>query len=269
MAPHTMTSNEWTTYKQCAHCQEKKPVTEFLRRTGRGSKPGARRGTCRACRQRLKAASSLEATIQAAAQEHPPHPPARGHSQPRKSAKAAKAAPAGASRQGPAEPSALAGHSPGAEQPGGRSSRQGPASRRPVSNRQPKTADPVLDPSDPALLRPNRLGMVRMRGRTDRGRGWQQEVDLELAVTLVREHAAVVVNPHTIRRLYTSKGFRRYILTRDHYTCYFCGEYGDTIDHLLPRAKGGHTTPDNCVCACNMCNQMKADKDAEEFLKGM
>ncbi|MNE50334.1 HNH endonuclease [compost metagenome] len=111
--------------------------------------------------------------------------------------------------------------------------------------------------------------MVRMRGRTDRGRGWQQEVDLELAVTLVREHAAVVVNPHTIRRLYTSKGFRRYILTRDHYTCYFCGEYGDTIDHLLPRAKGGHTTPDNCVCACNMCNQMKADKDAEEFLKGM
>lgn len=104
-----------------------------------------------------------------------------------------------------------------------------------------------------------------MRGKTDRGRRWQQEIELALAVTLVREHAAVVVNSHTIRRLFTNKEFRDFILQRDHYTCRFCGEYGDTIDHLLPRAKGGHTTPDNCVCACNLCNQMKADRDVEEF----
>ncbi len=106
-----------------------------------------------------------------------------------------------------------------------------------------------------------------MRGRTDSGKDWQQEIDLELAKVLVEEKAAVVVNPHTIRRLYTSKGFRRYILNRDRHICYFCGGPGDTIDHLLPRAKGGHTTPDNCVCACNLCNQMKADKDAKEFMK--
>ncbi|WP_433944539.1 HNH endonuclease [Paenibacillus sp. SN-8-1] len=262
-----MTSNESTTYKQCAHCQEKKPVTEFLRRTGRGSKPGARRGTCRACRRKLKAASSGKETVQAAAHEDFPHSHAGGPGQPRRPAKAAQAADA--SRPPSGEPRSLAGHSPGAEQPGSGSSRQGAASR-PVSSRQPKTAGlGPADPTDPTRLRPNQLGRVRMRGRTDRGRGWQQEVDLELAVTLVREHAAVVVNPRTIRRLYTSKGFRRYILTRDNYTCYFCGEYGDTIDHLLPRAKGGHTTPDNCVCACSLCNQMKADKDAEEFLKGI
>jgi hypothetical protein len=69
------------------------------------------------------------------------------------------------------------------------------------------------------------------------------------------------------QRLFSNKDFRKYILTRDHYTCYFCGEYGDTIDHLLPRAKGGHTTPDNCVCACNVCNQSKADKDLEQFMR--
>jgi len=105
-----------------------------------------------------------------------------------------------------------------------------------------------------------------MQGRTDKGRRWRQETDLETAVTLVNEHAAFVVNRRTVRRLYSNRAFRSYILNRDRYTCYFCGQYGDTIDHLLPRAKGGHTTPMNCVCACNLCNQSKADRDLDEFM---
>jgi hypothetical protein len=125
------------------------------------------------------------------------------------------------------------------------------------------------DPWDASALRPTRQGFIRMRGKTDNGRRWYQEVDPELAITLVREHAAVVVNRHTIRRIYSNKEFRRLILTRDNYTCHFCGRYGDTIDHLLPRAKGGHTTPLNCVCACNECNQSKADRDLEEFMGGL
>lgn len=133
--------------------------------------------------------------------------------------------------------------------------------------RQTPSAPVAIDPEDPASLRTNRQGMVRMRGKTDKGRRWHQEVDMELAVTLVKEKAAVVVNRYTIRRLFSNKDFKRYILTRDHYTCYFCGSYGDTIDHLLPRAKGGHTTPLNCVCACNLCNQSKAAMDAEEFMR--
>ncbi len=104
-----------------------------------------------------------------------------------------------------------------------------------------------------------------MRGKTDNGRSWYQEIELELAAILVRERAAVMVNPHTIRRIYANKEFRRLILERDAYTCYFCGQYGDTIDHLVPRAKGGHTTPLNIVCACNECNQSKADQDLDVF----
>jgi hypothetical protein len=134
-------------------------------------------------------------------------------------------------------------------------------SKRPLPAPPPKPHGP-----DESVLRPTREGIIRMRGQTDKGKRWYQETDLETAAVLVREFAAVVVNPHTIRRLYTNKNFRRYILMRDHYTCHFCGEYGDTIDHLLPRAKGGHTTPINCVCACNLCNQSKADRSLEDFM---
>ncbi|MFC4303280.1 HNH endonuclease [Cohnella boryungensis] len=108
-----------------------------------------------------------------------------------------------------------------------------------------------------------------MRGKTDSGRTYYQEIDPEFAKILVRENAAFVLNRHTIRRIYSNKEFRRLILTRDRYTCHFCGRYGDTIDHLLPRAKGGHTTPVNCVCACNECNQSKADRDLDEFTQSL
>jgi len=125
---------------------------------------------------------------------------------------------------------------------------------------------PRHDPQDSNVLIPSAQGMILMRGHSDKGRRWHQEVTLELAVILVKEHAAVVVNRRTIRRLYSNKDFRSCILKRDQNICHFCGLYGDTIDHLLPRAKGGHTTPVNCVCACNLCNQTKADQYVEEFM---
>lgn len=137
-----------------------------------------------------------------------------------------------------------------------------PWKRPPLPALPPKPEGP-----DPSVLRVNRHGIVGMRGKTDKGRRWYQETDLETAVTLVKERAAVVVNRHTIRRIYSNKAFRRYILERDRYTCYFCGEPGDTIDHLLPRAKGGHTTPANCVCACALCNQSKADQTLQDFIE--
>lgn len=172
----------------------------------------------------------------------------------RKRAAAALASSAGQSRSGAAEaPAPHSSRSPLAGMEG-----------RPRRHHSPPAA---IEPDDPASLRTNRQGMVRMRGKTDKGRRWHQEVDMELAVTLVKEKAAVVVNRYTIRRLFSNKEFKRFILNRDKHTCYFCGSYGDTIDHLLPRAKGGHTTPLNCVCACNLCNQSKAAMDADEFMR--
>lgn len=47
--------------------------------------------------------------------------------------------------------------------------------------------------------------------------------------------------------------------------CHYCGEAGGTIDHILPKAKGGKTAPDNCVPACRPCNGFRGDRPYEEF----
>jgi hypothetical protein len=170
-------------------------------------------------------------------------------------------APAGAAAP-PAAPSDAAS---AARKPPGRGRKRRPAAQPRLLAEPPKRS--THDPADASYLRTTASGFIRMRGKTDNGRRWYQEVELELAQILVREGAAVVVNRSTIRRLYSNKEFRKLILTRDNYVCRFCGKYGDTIDHELPRAKGGHTTPANCVCACYECNQLKANRDVDEFIR--
>ncbi len=54
---------------------------------------------------------------------------------------------------------------------------------------------------------------------------------------------------------------RREVLRRDHYTCQYCGSTKSlTIDHIIPRSKGGKNTWDNVVAACERCNSRKGDR---------
>jgi len=61
---------------------------------------------------------------------------------------------------------------------------------------------------------------------------------------------------------------RRNIFKRDHYTCQYCGtQPGNdelTIDHVLPRSRGGVSSWENCVLACYECNSRKADRTPTE-----
>jgi 5-methylcytosine-specific restriction endonuclease McrA len=43
--------------------------------------------------------------------------------------------------------------------------------------------------------------------------------------------------------------------------CHYCGEPGGTIDHVVPRCRGGRTTEQNCVPACAPCNNWRKDAD--------
>lgn len=61
---------------------------------------------------------------------------------------------------------------------------------------------------------------------------------------------------------------RRNIYRRDGNTCQYCGRQPGseelTIDHVVPRAKGGDSRWENCVLACVDCNHRKADRSPEQ-----
>ena len=55
------------------------------------------------------------------------------------------------------------------------------------------------------------------------------------------------------------------IFIRDGYKCQYCGSKSElTVDHVVPRSKGGKSSFENCVAACRSCNNYKGDKDLRE-----
>lgn len=58
---------------------------------------------------------------------------------------------------------------------------------------------------------------------------------------------------------------RRNILHRDGYLCQYCGKKGElSIDHIVPRSKGGKDTWENVITACVRCNLYKGNKTPKE-----
>ncbi|MFC4949905.1 HNH endonuclease [Pseudonocardia sp. GCM10023141] len=55
------------------------------------------------------------------------------------------------------------------------------------------------------------------------------------------------------------------VLRRDGRRCAYCGRKADTIDHVIPRSRGGQHSWENCVAACRSCNSRKADRMLEEI----
>lgn len=69
--------------------------------------------------------------------------------------------------------------------------------------------------------------------------------------------------PHHARAL-----SRKNILLRDRNTCQFCGNVFFaselTLDHVIPRSRGGQTVWENLVACCHTCNRRKGDRTPEE-----
>src|SRR5437588_5570179 len=61
---------------------------------------------------------------------------------------------------------------------------------------------------------------------------------------------------------------RKNILLRDRNTCQFCGRVFPssvlTLDHVLPRSRGGRSSWENLVACCYLCNHTTVDRTPEE-----
>lgn len=79
--------------------------------------------------------------------------------------------------------------------------------------------------------------------------------------------------PTVVRlRSYVSKPFKRVLLSRknillrDNNQCQYCGssETPLTLDHMLPRSRGGESTWENLIAACPKCNSFKGNRTPRE-----
>ncbi len=99
---------------------------------------------------------------------------------------------------------------------------------------------------------------------------------LEAAETTLRARGIAMPVPLVIRMVYyvriprsmTLPLSRRTIMARDQYTCQYCGatplRAELTLDHVLPRSRGGRTEWENVVVACRYCNQKKGNRTPKE-----
>jgi 5-methylcytosine-specific restriction endonuclease McrA len=77
-----------------------------------------------------------------------------------------------------------------------------------------------------------------------------------------------------IRTLYVNRVpfSKKNVLVRDGFKCAYCKSERRrlTIDHIIPKSRGGKTTFENCVSSCKPCNNKKGNKmpsEVQMFLK--
>jgi 5-methylcytosine-specific restriction endonuclease McrA len=66
---------------------------------------------------------------------------------------------------------------------------------------------------------------------------------------------------HVPRDMHRRKITRRAVFARDGWTCQYCGSRSNlTVDHVIPRSKGGNSSWENIVASCAPCNRRKGDR---------
>jgi 5-methylcytosine-specific restriction endonuclease McrA len=96
-----------------------------------------------------------------------------------------------------------------------------------------------------------------------------QKVDVlaDTGATVESEHLCVAV-PSVIRlRYFVKVPFerhapvnRRAVFMRDNHRCQYCDRAAESIDHILPRSRGGKHEWTNVVACCRRCNTSKGDR---------
>ena len=97
---------------------------------------------------------------------------------------------------------------------------------------------------------------------------------LEQGVASLHSETATMARPvvirlatyvHIPRDAHRRKITRRAVFARDDWTCQYCGSRTNlTVDHVVPRSKGGRTVWDNIVTSCYPCNTRKGQRTPKE-----
>lgn len=97
-----------------------------------------------------------------------------------------------------------------------------------------------------------------------------EEYDEEIykGATMTLRMPAVVRLLQMVKRKKHVRFSRMNVLTRDNWTCQYCGRRFDTkdlnYDHVTPRSQGGKTVWENIVTSCYDCNDRKRDRTPQQ-----
>ncbi|MCB1250226.1 MAG: HNH endonuclease [Acidimicrobiales bacterium] len=115
------------------------------------------------------------------------------------------------------------------------------------------------------------LGVVSGRRAVVLVLGDKAEVVHETGLVLHSERATVALPSvirlrHYVRVPHQRRAAlnRRAVFLRDGGRCQYCGRRAESIDHVVPRSRGGAHSWDNVVAACRRCNSAKRDRLLEE-----
>lgn len=98
---------------------------------------------------------------------------------------------------------------------------------------------------------------------------------LKYSETIVRGAGGIIIKIPAVmkliklvRALYRTRVpfSKRNVLIRDGFKCAYCGNDKEklTIDHIIPKSRGGKTNFENCIACCRHCNNKKGDKTPGE-----
>lgn len=114
------------------------------------------------------------------------------------------------------------------------------------------------------ICRARRAVVLIFQGKAEmleNGTGFIHSASHEFSIPSVIRLDYMIKRPRYERKL-----TRLEIFHRDHYTCQYCGKETRhlTLDHVVPRYRGGQHIWENVVSACVNCNRRKAGKSPRE-----
>ena len=130
----------------------------------------------------------------------------------------------------------------------------------------------VLDQSytPRSIISSERAFVIYFKGNADIVHSHDEVFKLVNPDLLIRKPSIIRV-PTYIRQGYHKVPLtRENIFKRDGYKCVYCGEYHKnamSLDHVIPKSKGGKDTFENLVTCCMPCNCEKDDLTIEEWGK--
>jgi len=95
----------------------------------------------------------------------------------------------------------------------------------------------------------------------ERGDGAVHSVSRVIDVPAVVRLSRFVRVPYRSQVPLTRKG----VLARDNHRCAYCGAPATSLDHVVPKSRGGAHAWENVVAACGRCNHLKADRAVSDL----